>query len=121
MGTFKRFEDIEAWKTARELTRAAYAISGSKAFKRDFGLRDQICRSAVSIMSNIAEGFESQTKPGFIRYLGIAKASSGEFRSQLYAVLDQEYIGRDDFAVLFDKAEKCSSQISKLITYLKNQ
>ncbi|MRR08893.1 four helix bundle protein [bacterium] len=120
MGTFKRFEDIEAWKTARELTRAAYSISNSRAVRRDFGLRDQLCRSAVSIMSNIAEGFESQTKPGFIRYLGIAKASSGEFRSQLYAVLDQEYISREDFGKLFDTAEKCSCQISKLMTYLKS-
>jgi len=119
MSTFKRFEDIEAWKTARELSTMAYTVSKVKAFQYDYSLRDQMRRSAVSVMSNIAEGFESRTKNGFIQYLGIAKASSGEFRSQLYVVLDQKYVNQNDFETLFNLTEKCSCQISKLITYLK--
>ena len=79
MGTIKRFEEIEAWQTARELTRLIYALSNEGTFSRDFGLRDQMRRAAVSIMSNIAEGFESRTQALFIEFLGRAKGSSGDY------------------------------------------
>ncbi len=84
-----QFEDIEAWKTARQLTNAVYAHTNHQGFNRDFGLRDQIRRASVSVMSNIAEGFESRTDVQFINFLGMARASAGEVRAQLYIALDQ--------------------------------
>ncbi len=92
LGTITRFEEIEAWQTARELTRRIYAISGEGQLARDFGLRDQMRRAAVSVMSNIAEGFESRTQALFVEYLGRAKASAGELRAQFYVALDVGYI-----------------------------
>jgi len=92
MPTITRFEDIEAWQAARELTKLIYVFTDELKFARDFGLKDQIRRASVSIMSNIAEGFESQTQAQFIRYIGIAKASAGEVRSQLYISRDLNYV-----------------------------
>lgn len=90
----KRFEDLEVWQLARRLVRQIYEISKRAELSKDFGLRNQIQRSAVSIMSNIAEGFERKSKKEFIHFLSIAKASSGECRSQLYVTLDLEYLVR---------------------------
>ncbi|PSQ92571.1 MAG: four helix bundle protein, partial [Bacteroidetes bacterium SW_4_67_19] len=84
MATFHRFEDIESWQKARRLARRIYELTGNGDFARDFGLRDQIRRAAVSIMSNIAEGFERGSRREFARFLDIAKASAGEVRSPLY-------------------------------------
>ena len=84
MATFHRFEDIESWQKARRLARRIYELTGNGDFARDFGLRDQIRRAAVSIMSNIAEGFERDSRREFARFLDIARASTGEVRSQLY-------------------------------------
>ncbi|MEW6028221.1 MAG: four helix bundle protein [Chloroflexota bacterium] len=84
MTTAKRFEDLDVWQKAKELTNLVYSLSSSGSFSRDFGLRDQIRRAAVSIMSNIAEGFESQTQVLFIQYLGRAKGSAGEARATLH-------------------------------------
>jgi four helix bundle protein len=119
MAAITRFEEIRAWQTARALTRRLYTISNQRAFARDYGLRDQIRRAAVSIMSNIAEGFESETRAQFIRFLGHARASAGEVRAQLYVALDAGYIAEDEFAELFDMAEKCSRQLSRFIAYLR--
>jgi hypothetical protein len=83
MPTIKRFEDIEAWQTARQLTRLVYQLSSTGAFARDFGLRDQMRRAAVSVMSNIAEGFESRTQALFIEFLGRARASAGDYSGRL--------------------------------------
>jgi len=121
MPTIKRFEEIEAWQTARELTKLVYTITEEGKFARDFGLRDQIRRACVSIMSNIAEGFESKTQPMFIRYLGIAKASSGEVRAQLYVAKDVSYLIEEQFNQLFQLAEKSSRQLSRFISYLESQ
>jgi len=96
--TFKKFEDIDSWKKGRELAREIYAATNKGAFARDFGLRDQMRRAAVSIVSNIAEGFERDRKTEFIRFLLIAKGSAGELRSQLYIALDQEYISAQPLA-----------------------
>lgn len=85
-----RFEEIEAWKTSRQLTNAVYEAGNQTGFNRDFGLRDQIRRASVSVMSNIAEGFESRTDVQFINFLGMAKASAGEVRAQIYVALDQK-------------------------------
>lgn len=119
MTTIARFEEIEAWQTARELTNLIYVFTDEGRFARDFGLRDQIRRASVSIMSNIAEGFESQTQAQFIRYLGIAKASAGEVRSQLYVSRDLEYINQEQFAKAFAMAEKASRQTARFIAYLE--
>ena len=121
MPTIKRFEEIEAWQTARKLTNKIYEISKGGDFSRDFGLSDQIQRAAVSIMSNIAEGFESQTQSLFITYLGRAKASAGEVRSELYVALDQRYINEGQFEELSQLVERASRQLYGFIKYLESQ
>jgi len=119
MPTITRFEEIEAWQTARELTKLIYMLTNDGKFARDFGLKDQIRRASVSIMSNIADGFESQTQAQFIRYLGIAKASAGEVRSHLYVTRDLEYITQEQFTKAFAMAEKASRQTARFISYLE--
>jgi four helix bundle protein len=119
MSTIKRFEEIEAWQTARELTRKVYSISNAGEFSRDFGLRDQMRRASVSIMSNIAEGFESRTEVLFLDFLGRAKASAGELRAQFYVAHDAQYLTADQLLLLGDLCENCSSQISRFMDYLK--
>ena len=121
MLTITRFEDIEAWKTARQLTNLIYELTAQDKFSRDFGLKDQIRRAAVSVMSNIAEGFESQTQAQIIRYLGVAKASSGEVRSQLYAALDTNYLTKEQFDIAFDLVDKASRQLARFISYLETR
>ncbi|MGB2955978.1 MAG: four helix bundle protein [Anaerolineales bacterium] len=120
MGTISRFEEIEAWQNARELTKEIYQLSALGEFSRDFGLRDQIRRAAVSIMSNIAEGFESQTQSLFIKYLGIAKASAGEVRSQLYIASDLGYLSPEDLKNTINLTEKVSRLIFGFIKYLQS-
>ena len=121
MTTAKRFEELDVWQRSRELTNLIYSFSKSEIFSRDFSLRDQIRRAALSIMSNIAEGFESRSQQTFIKYLGYAKASAGEGRAQLYIVKDQGYISGEDFEKAFEAAEICSKQLSRFIQYLNNQ
>ena len=93
----EKFEDFIAWQKARGLTREVYRITNLPAFSRDFGLKDQIRRSAVSIMSNIAEGFERGRASEFHQFLSIAKGSCAEVRSQLYVALDADYIPQSRF------------------------
>jgi four helix bundle protein len=119
MANITRFEEIEAWKTARELTHLVYQISGQGVFERDYGLKDQIRRASVSVMSNIAEGFESRTDIQFINYLGMAKASAGEVRAQLYVALDQKYLTQAQFEQAFSLAQSTSRQLMGFIHYLK--
>jgi four helix bundle protein len=118
MASFKRFEDIEAWQIARQLTGDVYAQTRTGGFAKDFALRDQIRRAANSIMSNIAEGYESRTRSLFIDLLGRAKGSCGEVRSQLYVALDAGHISETDFARLRSAPEACSGKIRRLIDYL---
>jgi four helix bundle protein len=92
-----RFEDLQIWQKARELTRQIYDVTSRRAFSRDFGLRDQIRRASVSVMSNIAEGFERGSDAEFGRFLLIAKGSCGEVRSQLYVASDQGYLDEHNF------------------------
>jgi len=119
MPTITRFEDIEAWKTARALTRMVYAMTEQGLFAKDFGLKNQIQRASVSVMSNIAEGFECRTQAKFIDYLGHAKASAGEVRSQLYVALDLSYVTQEQFDLAFDLADKSSRQIARFMDYLE--
>jgi len=114
------FEDLRVWQTARALTNAVYEHTDTGAFSQDFGLRDQIQRAAVSIMSNISEGFESRTRSQFIHYLGQAKASAGEVRCQLYVAKDQDYIDQGTFEELSDDAEKITRQLYRLIEHLED-
>jgi four helix bundle protein len=119
MTTFKAFEDIEAWQKARNLTREIYVVSNLGSFSKDYGLRDQIRRAGVSIMSNIAEGFERGGTREFIQFLSMAKGSSGEVRSQLYVAVDQGYIDKDTFEQLFKLATETSRMIGGLMNYLR--
>ena len=121
MPTIIRFEEIEAWQTGRQITRLVYTLSGDGAFARDFGLRDQMRRSAVSIVSNIAEGFERRTQAQFIEFLGHARGSAGELRAQAYVALDAGYISQSDFQQLYDLVDHCSRQIARFIKYLESQ
>ncbi len=119
MATIEKFEDLEAWKIAREVTKEIYRVSKNELFIRDFGLRDQICRASVSIMSNIAEGFERDGNKEFVNFLSIAKGSSGEVRSQLYVALDQNYISENEFDFINGKTTQNSRVIAGLMNYLK--
>ena len=102
----KYFEDLEVWILSRELTNKIYNVSSDGRFAKDFGLRDQIRRATVSIMSNIAEGYEGGGNKEFIQFLSIAKASCGEVRSQLYVATDQNYVGKKGCEQLIDEFKK---------------
>ncbi|SRR6266498_413050 len=119
MSTIIRFEDIEAWKTARELARMVYSLTDQGRFAKDFGLRNQIQRAAVSVMSNIAEGFESRTQAQFLEYLGHSKASAGEVRCQIYVAVDLKYLTQEQFNQVFDLADKSSRQLARFMDYLE--
>lgn len=121
MTTAKQFEDLEVWQHAKELTNLIYRLSSAGPFSRDFGLRDQMRRASVSIMSNIAEGFESQTQLLFIQFLGRAKGSAGELRAQVYIALEQDYLTTDEFQSAFALAELCSRKLASFIRYLESQ
>jgi len=120
MASIEKFEDIEAWQKARELTREIYRISNQGSFARDFGLRDQIRRAAVSIMSNIAEGFGRGGNKEFIQFLSTAKGSASEVQAQLYVALDAEYITKEQFQKIYSRTEETSRMIGGLLRYLRN-
>jgi four helix bundle protein len=105
VATFKTFEDIEAWQKARELSKSIYEITIIGNFSKDYSLKDQINRSAGSVMDNIAEGFERGGNREFIQFLAIAKGSIGEVRSQLYRAKDRNYIEPENFNQLFEKSD----------------
>lgn len=119
MARIERFEDLDAWKKGRELRRAIYACSRNGAFGKDFALSDQIRRSAVSITSNIAEGFERGGNKEFVQFLADSKGSCGEVRDQLYAALDEKYISAAQFETLCRQALEISRMISGLMRYLR--
>ena len=106
MAGIGRFEDIVAWQKARVLTREIYRVTDATGFARDFGLRDQIRRASVSVMANIAEGFERAGRAEFHQFLVVAKASCAEVRSHLYVALDVGYITEDVFRGLSDLTEE---------------
>jgi four helix bundle protein len=117
--TILRFEDIEAWQKARELARVVYELSGAARFSRDFVLRDQVRRAAVSIMSNIAEGFERDGNKEFLQFLAMAKGSCGELRSHLCIGLDQQYIAQEQYESVCERAVQVSRMIAGLIRHLR--
>jgi UDP-2-acetamido-3-amino-2,3-dideoxy-glucuronate N-acetyltransferase len=120
MATFKRFEDIEAWQLANQLSKEIFGIIKNTDLSSDYALRTQIDKSTMSVSDNIAEGFERNGTKEFIQFLSIAKASCGEVRSQLYKLKDREYINDNQFSELKEKSEIISKKIGSLITYLKN-
>jgi four helix bundle protein len=111
MALIKKFEDIVAWQEARVLTRGIYATTKQEPFARDFGLRDQIQRASVSSMSNIAEGFDCESKVEFGRFLSIARRSAVEVQSLLYVALDVNYVKREEFEQLYEQARKTKALI----------
>lgn len=117
--TVKKFEDLKIWQEARDLARNIYEVTGREAFRRDYALSDQMRRAAVSVMANIAEGFERCNNKEFIRYLFIAKSSCGELRSHLYVAVDQRYFTEREHLELSTKAAGISTMINNLIDYLK--
>ncbi len=120
MATFRIFEEIDAWQKGRELAKAVYEITERGLFSKDFGLKDQIRRASVSIMSNIAEGFERDGTKEFIQFLSIAKGSTGEVKSQLYVAFDQGYLTQREFDTITGLAEEAGRMIAGLMTYLKH-
>ncbi len=120
MSEIKRFEDLDTWQRARELTRLIYEISSNSNFAKDFGLRDQIRRAAVSILSNISEEFERGGNKEFLVFLSYAKGSCGELRSHMYVALDQEYINDEVFVSIPDKTIELSKMIAGFMKYLQN-
>jgi four helix bundle protein len=119
MAKIERFEDLTSWQKARELNRFVYNASKKGAFAKDFGLHDQMRRASVSVMSNIAEGFERGGDREFIQFLSNAKGSCGEVRSQLYAALDEEYLTQGEFDELCRLCLDVSRLISGFMTYLR--
>jgi len=120
MAAIERFEDIKAWQMARELTREIYAAVREASFARDYGLKDQITRASGSIMHNIAEGFDSNTNPDFIRFLGYAKRSCTEVQSELYVATDQNYLTEDTFQRLYALSGEIRAAIHGFIRYLRD-
>lgn len=120
MAKIKKFEDIESWKRARTLAKQIYEVSATGKFMRDFGLKDQIRRASISILSNIAEGFERGGDNEFLQFLAIAKGSCGEARAQLYIALDQAYISPDQFEGLAKSTTEVSQLISGFMRYLRD-
>jgi len=119
MATVERFEDLEVWQAARDVVNAIYKISSAGAFSKDYALRDQIRRAAISIPSNIAEGFSRHSNKEFIQFLFISKGSTAEVQSQLYTALDQDYISQETFDSIYATLEVVAKQLSRFITYLK--
>lgn len=119
--TINRFEDLIAWQKARQLVASVYQTTGKGAFAKDYGLRDQIQRSAVSIMSNIAEGFDRGSRPEFHKFLVIAEGSCAEVRSQLYVALDCGYITQQDFDTIVALAQEVAKIIGGLRASVQRQ
>jgi four helix bundle protein len=117
--TIRRFEDIESWRLARQFTLHIYNASNAGQFRRDFMLRDQLRRAAVSIMANIAEGFGRKGKNDFVRFLTIAQASALEVQSHLYISFDLGYLSPAHFEALFAQSKRIEQLIGGFIRHLR--
>ena len=115
----QRFEDLEAWQISRELTNQIYTITRKESIRRDYGFVDQIRRATISIMNNIAEGFERGSNKDFAKFLFIARGSAGEVRSMLYVGLDQGYLTEETFKLSHDICVRCSQLCWGPIKHLK--
>jgi four helix bundle protein len=119
MGRIERFEDIDAWKKARELTKIIYEVTAQGKLAADFSLRDQLRRAAVSIMANIAEGFEREGNKEFRQFLATAKGSAGEVKALLYVALDAGLISTEQFQRIRALADEASRLLGGFLRYLK--
>ncbi len=115
----ERFEDIQGWQEARKLTKRIYDLTNGYPFSKDLGLCSQVQRASVSIMANIAEGFDRQSKKDFANFLNYASASASEVQSHLYVALDQGYISKEYFENAYDQAKRVKGLINGFIAYLK--
>lgn len=115
MSTFTVYEDIESWQLGRELVKTVYVLTSGDKFSKDWGFRDQIQRAAISICSNIAEGYERRGNKEFIKFLWIAKGSTAEVSSQLYHALDLGYISQDQFQIAYGAAKTIAAKLFSLI------
>ena len=120
MAAFKTFEEINAWQNARVLVKDIYAMTRRGDFCKDYGLKDQIQRAAVSICSNIAEGFERRGNKEFVNFLWIAKGSAAEVCSQLHNARNLGYITDDQFKSIHDSAKQIGGMLFNLITVLSS-
>lgn len=119
MATVKTFEELEVWQHSRKLVKEIYRVSALGAISKDFGLRDQLRRASISVLSNIAEGFERSGNKEFAHFLFMAKGSAGELRAQLYVALDLAYISGEEFRNLANASATIARQLSALIKYLQ--
>lgn len=119
MATFRSFEDIDAWQKARVLAKEIYSVTDREPFSKDFGLKNQIRRASISVLSNIAEGFERDGKKEFIQFLSVAKGSAGEVKAQLYVAMDQGYLTKLEFDKVSALVNETGRMIGGLIGYLK--
>ena len=120
MSVFKTFEEINAWQNARALVKDIYAVTGCGDFCKDYGLKDQIQRAAVSLCSNIAEGFERRGNKEFINFLWIAKGSAAEVCSQLHSARDIGYITDEQFNSIYDSSKQIGGMLFDLISSLSS-
>ncbi|GAG29399.1 unnamed protein product [marine sediment metagenome] len=120
MPTVKSFEDLTVWKDARKFTNKIYDLTNKFPKEELYGLTSQIRRATVSIMSNIAEGFDRRSDKEFSNFLSIARASAAEVQNDLYIALDLNYISQTEFNQLYQEAKKIAKQINGLMNYLKN-
>ncbi len=116
----KSFEDLQVWQDTRKFVKSIYELTSLDNFKKDYGLKDQIQRAAVSIMNNISEGFERDSNKEFMRFLSYSKGSAGEVRSMLYVAMDLEYISKNDFDDNYKNAVDIIKQIANFKKYLRN-
>lgn len=115
----KRFEDLETWQVARELANQVYGMTRQERMVKDYGFVDQIRRAAVSVMNNVAEGFERGSNKDFAKFLFVARGSAGEVRSMLYIARDQRYITAEVFNECYATCVRCSQLCWGLIKYVQ--
>ncbi len=120
MAKIKCFEELEAWKKGRILSGQIYQLTRKELFFKDYALRDQVRRAAISVTANIAEGFERNSNKEFLYFLSIAKGSAGEVRSLLYIALDEKYISEEQFNESFDMVKATNRLIGGLMRYLRS-
>ncbi|MBN1912797.1 MAG: four helix bundle protein [Candidatus Omnitrophica bacterium] len=116
-----RFEDIDVWRESRILVNMVYSVAQRQPFNKDFGLKEQICRAAVSCMLNVAEGFDAGSNSQFIQYLLYTRRSSSEVQSVLYVAMDRKYISQKEFDEIYDQAKKVGKLSNGFIRYLKQE
>ncbi len=119
MATIEKFEELEVWKISMELCTDIYRLTNTTLFAKDFGLKDQIRRSAISVPSNISEGYERDGKNQFLYFLAIAKGSCGELRTQLKIARSLNYVDEKEYTLINEKFLSTSKQLAGFINYLK--